>query len=91
MHHTVPTQILKQLPEDVASNPLVRGRAGAPNRWPVPTDVHQGIHYGAGGGAYNQAWLDALEGLGRTPTVDDVVSLRDQITKQFGIDIYRPG
>lgn len=91
LHHTVPRQILRELPEDVASNPLVRGRAGAPNRWAIPEDVHRGIHTGAGGGAYNQAWFDELANLGRAPTVDDILRLREQITKQFGIDIYRPG
>jgi hypothetical protein len=25
------------------------------------------------------------------PKVDDVLRLREQITKQFGLDIYRPG
>jgi hypothetical protein len=69
----------------------VRGRAGAPNRWAIPEDVHRGIHTGAGGDAYNQAWFDELANLGRAPTVDDIVPLREQITKQFGIDIYRPG
>jgi hypothetical protein len=86
LHHTVPSEILKQLPDDVASNPLVRGRAGAPNRWRIPVDVHRGIHQGAGGVAHNQAWKDALAGLGRQPTVDDILRLRGQITKQFGID-----
>ena len=28
--------ILKQLDEDIANNPLVRGSAGAPNRWAIP-------------------------------------------------------
>ncbi len=90
MHHTVPREILKQLPEDVANSPLVLGRAGAPNRWAIPEDVHKAIHQGAGGGAYNVAWKDALAGLGHQPTVDDVLRLRTQITKQFGIDIYGP-
>lgn len=89
-HHTVPSEILRQLPDDVANHPLVRGRAGAPNRWPIPEDVHRTIHSGPGGGAYNQAWKDAFESLGRSPTVDDVLQLRGQITKQFGIDVYRP-
>lgn len=71
----MPTEILKLLPRDVANNPLVRGRAGAPNRWAIPEDVHKGIRTGPGGGLYNQAWKDALDGLGRTPTVDDIVRL----------------
>lgn len=89
-HHTVPAEILRQLPDDVANHPMVRGRAGAPNRWAIPEDVHKGIHSGPGGGAYNQAWKDSLDSLGRSPTVDDVLRFREQITKQFGIDVYRP-
>lgn len=91
LHHTVPRQILKALPEHVRGHPLVRGRAGAPNRWAIPTDMHRAIHSGPGpGGAYTQAWRDALGGLGRDPGVDDILQLRGQITKQFGIDIYNP-
>jgi hypothetical protein len=70
---------------------VVVSGAGAPNRWVIPEDVHVAIHQGAGAGAYNQAWKDALAGLGRQPTVDDVLRLREQITKRFGIDIYGPG
>jgi hypothetical protein len=90
LHHTVPREILKQLPEDVANNPLVRGRAGAPNRWPVPRGHHVDIHRGAGGGAYNQRWKDELGQLGRDPTVDDVLRIRDQLTQEFGLQGYRP-
>jgi hypothetical protein len=90
MHHTVPTEILRRLPDDVANSPLVKGRAGAPNRWAIPEDLHKAIHKGAGGGAYNEAWKDALASLGRDPTVYDVLVLREQITKQFGIDVFRP-
>jgi|GEM_PF-4606231 len=39
---------------------------------------------------YNQAGKDALKRLGRNPTVDDILRMRDQITKQFGIDVYKP-
>ena len=91
LHHMVPREILRQLPEDVANNPLVRGRAGAPNRWPVPRGEHVDIHRGAGGGAYNQAWKDALRQLGRQPTVDDVLRIRDTLGRQFGLEKYRPG
>lgn len=87
----IPRETLRQLPEDVANNPLVRGRAGAPNRWRVPRDQHVDIHRGAGGGAYNQAWKDALEDLGREPTVDDVLRIRDRLSQQFGLERYRPG
>ena len=87
----VPREILRRLPEDVANNPLIRGRAGAPNRWPVPRGEHVDIHRGAGGGAYNQAWKDALRQLGRRPTVDDVLRIRDTLGRQFGLERYRPG
>jgi|GEM_PF-2583032 len=89
-HHTVPREILKQLPDDVAKNPLVRGRAGAPNRWSIPKDVHESIHRGPGGGAYNEAFKQRLGELGRNPTVDDVLRIRDDLVKQFGLEGYRP-
>jgi len=57
----------------------------------MPEDVHWGIHGGPGGGVYHQAWFDQLAILGRAPMVDDILRLRGQITKPFGIDIYRPG
>ena len=90
MHHSVPREILKQLPPDVANNPIVRGKRGRPNRWPVPTDKHRDIHRGAGGGDYNEAFKDALENLGREPTAEDVDRIRNEIAESFGIDQHRP-
>ncbi len=69
----MPREILRLIPKKVANNPLVRGRRGAPNRWPIPKDVHREIHAGPGGGAYNQAWKKALRPLGGDPTPDDIV------------------
>jgi len=89
-HHTVPKEILKQLPKEVADDPAVRGRAGAPNVWEIPKEIHDEIHHGAGGGPYNETWKRELQGLGRAPTVEDIKQLREKITKQFGIDRYRP-
>ena len=89
-HHTVPREILKQLPPDIANNPLVRGRAGAPNRWSIPADLHNEIHRGAGGGAYNEAFKQRLGELGRSPTVDDVLRIRDDLVQEFGLGGYRP-
>jgi RHS repeat-associated protein len=89
-HHTVPREILKQLPGDVANNPLVRGRAGAPNRWSIPKDLHESIHRGPGGGAYNEAFKQRLSELGRNPSVEDVLRIRDDLVKQFGLEGYRP-
>jgi hypothetical protein len=91
-HHTVPVEILKSLPPEVANNPLVRGAIGAPNKWAIPKDIHREIHQGAGGGSYNEAWKAGIAKIteNRPVTADDVVDLRTQLTKQFGIDQYRP-
>jgi len=74
----------------VANNPLVRGRAGAPNRWSIPEDLHKAIHKGPGGGAYNEAFKRRLLDLEGTPTVNDVIRIRDDLLKQFGLEGYRP-
>jgi RHS repeat-associated protein len=90
-HHTVPREILKKhLPADVARNPAVRGRAGAPNRWRIPKELHENIHAGPGGGAYNEEFIRRLQNLNRAPTVDDVVRIRDSLVRQFGLESYRP-
>jgi hypothetical protein len=78
------------LPSKVANDPLVRGRAGAPNRWAIPQDLHKEIHKGAGGGAYNTAWKQQLGDLGRDPTVDDVIAVRDRLAQDFGLEPWRP-
>ena len=88
-HHTIPREILKHyLPADVAK--AVRGKAGAPNRWSVPVDLHKAIHKGSGGGAYNEAFKQRLGELGRRPTADDVFRIRDELVEQFGLGAYRP-
>lgn len=89
-HHTVPREILKTLPPAVAKDPLVRGRAGAPNRWSIPADLHKQIHSGPGGGLYNEAWKQRLGQLGRPPTVQDVVGIRNDLVTRFGLESYRP-
>jgi hypothetical protein len=88
-HHTIPREILKHhLPADVAK--AVRGKAGAPNRWSIPEDLHKAIHKGPGGGAYNEAFKQRLGELGRKPTADDVFRIRDDLVEQFGLGAYRP-
>jgi hypothetical protein len=52
--------------------------------------LHKSIHKGAGGGAYNETFKAKLKELGRDPTVDDVLSIRDELVKQFGLEGYRP-
>jgi len=91
MHHTVPREILeKYLPEEVAD--AVRGKKGAPNRWPIPEDVHKDIHRGPRGGMYNERWKEELQAIsetGRKVTVEDVLRIRDQLIKEFGLEMYR--
>ena len=85
-HHTVPKEILKKyLPLDVANHPLVRGQAGSPNRLSIPEDLHKAIHKGPGGGAYNEAFKIRLEDLGRKPTVEDVLKIKNELIEQFGL------
>ena len=43
-----------------------------------------------GGGAYNEAFKGRIKALGRDPTVDDVLRIRDDLVKQFGLEGYRP-
>ena len=90
-HHTVPREILRDyLEPDVAGDPNVRGKRGAPNRWPIPTDIHKKIHRGKGGGRYNEALKDALDELEHTATARDVIEIRDRLAKAFGLESYRP-
>ena len=90
MHHATPREILKSLPPKVANHPSVRGKRGAPNRWPVPQKKHRQIHRGAGGGKYNDDWKERLKDLGREPTVEDILNIREDIAKEHGIDIFKP-
>jgi RHS repeat-associated protein len=93
-HHTVPRQILEDyLPPDVANDPQVRGKKGAPNIWPIPEDVHKDIHQGPGGGPYNQRWIEeinAIRARGHEIQVEDVIRIRDQLVDEFGLEGYRP-
>jgi RHS repeat-associated protein len=89
-HHTIPKQILKMLPEDLAN--AVRGKKGAPNIWQIPASVHKVLHSGAGnGGAYNQAWRTASEPLLERGNItpDEIFGIRDRMVKSFGISRWR--
>jgi hypothetical protein len=46
-HHTVPRAVLSQLDDSVRA--AIQDRAGAPNIWPIPEDMHIDIHRGARG------------------------------------------
>ncbi|MHB1042917.1 MAG: RHS repeat-associated core domain-containing protein [Eubacteriales bacterium] len=89
-HHMVPREIFRKfLPEEVANNPLIRGKKGAPNKWRIPEDLHEELHRGAGGGIYNERWKIKLEEI-ESITVDDVLKIRGQLIKEFDLEVYRP-
>ena len=90
-HHTVPREVLKMLPSEVANNPLVRGAKGSPNIWQIPEDLHISIHQGKGGGTYNEAFKTRIAEFGDDITAGDVVNIRNELTEQFGLAQYRPG
>ncbi|MFN0071379.1 MAG: hypothetical protein ACKVVP_07815, partial [Chloroflexota bacterium] len=90
MHHMVPKEILKdpRISAEVAK--VVRGKRGAPNKWAIPEEKHLEIHRGAGGGKYNDDWKQKLIDLGRDPTVDDVLRIRDELAQKYDLERYRP-
>jgi hypothetical protein len=91
LHHTVPSEVLSHhLPENVANDPLVRGRAGRPNRWPIPESLHVDIHRGRGGGLYNQQFIDRVKEIGPSITAQQVDAIRQQLAVEFGFAQYRP-
>jgi hypothetical protein len=69
----------------VANDPDVRGKRGNPNIWPMPADVHRDIHP-----AYNDRFIEELGRLGNNPCANDIVSIRDSLVKEFGIEKFRP-
>ncbi|MBK9259932.1 MAG: hypothetical protein IPM54_08870 [Polyangiaceae bacterium] len=90
-HHTVPTEILKMLPDNVRK--AVQGKPGAPNRWAIPEDVHKRIHKGAGGGEWNEKFKSRIDRVRRRTgklTAEDILKIRDDLVKEFGLEAYRP-
>ncbi len=86
-HHTIPKEILRDLPPSVAKHPTVRGCKGSPNLKPIPYAKHREIHQGPGGGAYNEKFKDAIEAAGgnREMTPATVTNIRDNLVKLFGL------
>ena len=89
-HHIIPTEILNELPGNVAGDPRVRGQRGNPNRWPIPYDVHRVIHIGQRGGMYNMDWKDRVQKIKDNPRVEDIVKIRNEIIKKYDLEQYRP-
>jgi hypothetical protein len=58
----------------------------------MPKDLHRlkpkGIHTKLGGD-YNRRWMEWLE-KNPNPTPEEVIRFRDEIVKEFGIDVFRP-
>jgi hypothetical protein len=90
----VPKAIFKRLPKDVANHPLVRGVKGKPNIWKIPEDLHKVIHGGGPrGGVYNRFWhegIDRILASGRTPTVNDILTIRWGAKMIFKLEKYSP-
>jgi hypothetical protein len=86
-HHTIPREIQKILPPSVASHPTVRGCKGSPNLKAIPYDKHRKIHEGAGGGACNEQFKDAINAAGgpANMTPSTITNIRDNLVKLFGI------
>jgi RHS repeat-associated protein len=90
MHHQTPREVLKQLPDDVANNPVVRGKRGVPNRRKISIPEHKRIHKGPGGGKANELTKQKIIDLGREPTADDVLRIRREVNQELNI-IYEDG
>jgi RHS repeat-associated protein len=90
-HHIIPRQILRLLSDDVRK--AVQGKQGAPNRWSIPKTLHRDLHQGAGGGEYNQSWLDSLRATRqdiKSLSADSVLQIRDEIVDIFQLGSYQP-
>lgn len=103
MHHTTPRQIRKSrstgksmLPDHLVEHPDIKGKRGNPNRWEIPADEHIDLHKkNRAGGDFNGRWADELAKLKRNKsqkewTAEDIMEIRDRLTKEFNIEGYRP-
>ncbi|WP_409935004.1 RHS repeat domain-containing protein [Capnocytophaga sputigena] len=103
LHHTIPREIYNPrsggeplLPPHLANDPDIKGKAGNPNRWEVPANEHIALHKkNRPGGEYNDRWKSELEALREEKdksewTKEDILSIRDKLTKEFNIDKYNP-
>ncbi|MDY0171113.1 MAG: polymorphic toxin-type HINT domain-containing protein [Thermoguttaceae bacterium] len=103
-HHTIPRQVRKarrshksMLPKHLVEHPDIRGRAGNPNRWRIPDHVHADISRpGRPGGSYNARFVEEVNKLRKakpldaTWTASDIIGIRDRLTVEFGLDLFRP-
>jgi len=103
LHHTIPREIYNHrsgkpplIPARLANDPDIKGKAGNPNRWSIPADEHIDLHKrNRPGGDYNSRWKKELEKLKKRKakskwTKKDILKIREKLTKEFGIDKYKP-
>jgi len=104
LHHTIPREIYNPrsgasplLPSHLANDPDIIGKPGNPNRWSIPQDEHIALHKkNRVGGDYNTRWKQELNNLETRVsdknkwTKKDILDIRDKLTKEFGIDKYKP-
>ena len=103
-HHTVPSQVLDYLDPKVLSR-LRHQRGGNRLIWDIPEDLHKVLHgglgkgfkgngtLGKGGGGWNARWRAELQASAKKVkdlTLDDVISIRDRIVRDFDLDAFRP-
>jgi len=100
LHHTIPREIYnprsgkptKWLPELLAKHPDIKGSRRNPNRWRIPAKEHIALH----NKGYNKIWIqeiDKLESIIPDKNkweVNDILSIRDKLAKEFEIDKYKP-
>ena len=83
------------LSNTVADDKRIRGTKKEPNMWDIPDDVHSAIHNPnsdiskRNGGDYNSVFIQRVTSL-PNPTVEAVLSIRDQMAKDYDIEKYRP-
>jgi hypothetical protein len=91
-HHTIPKAIQKQLPPSVRNHPDVVGRAGNPNVRQIPEPTHGRIHSSPPGnyypgGDYHRRFDELIRQRGGYDAVSprDIMQIRDQLVKEFGL------
>jgi hypothetical protein len=87
-HHTIPKQIQKSLPTNIASDPKIIGVKGTPNIKYISEWLHKAVHTGGNGGAYNTRFfieIDKILEKKSEITVKDILQIRDLLVKEFGL------
>lgn len=84
------------VPDNVAKDSSVRGTRGNPNIWNIPNDIHSDIHNPTSDisiknrGDYNTVFARRVSEMGDDISANDVVAIRNQMTKDYDVEKYRP-